>query len=42
MSETDTEILIQNEQELSENAKNNNGDIKDDVDELDLDETYNI
>ena len=43
MSETDTEILIQNEQEISENAKNNNaGDIKDDVDELDLDETYNI
>ena len=42
VSEADTEMLIQNEQELSENAKNNNGDIKDDVDELDLDETYNI
>lgn len=35
-------MLIENEQELSENAKNNNGDIKDGVEELDLDETYNI
>ena len=42
MSEADTEMLIENEQELSENAKNNNGDIKDGVEELDLDDTYNI